>query len=52
MVLRHELEITRTLDGGPPQVERTLTTITNLRVLDLPEETFAVTATPIIPSGQ
>lgn len=52
MVLRHELEITRTLDGGPPQVERTLTTVTNLRVLDLPEETFALTATPFIPSGQ
>jgi hypothetical protein len=49
MVLRHELEITRTLDGGPPQVEKTITTVTNLRLVDLPEETFALTATPVIP---
>lgn len=52
MVLRHELEITRTLDGGPAQSERTLTTITNLRRLDVPEETFAVSATPTIPAAR
>ncbi len=51
MVLRHELEITRTLDGGPAQTERTLTTITNLKRLDLPPETFAITATVVNPSS-
>lgn len=40
MVLRHELEITRTLDGGPAQVERTTTTITRLQKTDVPAEQF------------
>jgi hypothetical protein len=44
MVLRHELEITRTLDGGPPQSEKTITTITKLERVDLPPETFAAPA--------
>jgi hypothetical protein len=52
MVLRHELEITRTLDGGPPQTEMTITTVTKVRELDVPEETFAVTATPVIPASR
>ncbi|HYH10186.1 MAG TPA: hypothetical protein VEK11_24270 [Thermoanaerobaculia bacterium] len=30
MVVRHELEVTRTLDGGPPQTERTVTRVTQL----------------------
>ncbi len=41
MVLRHELEITRTLDGGPPQTERTLTTVTRLERMEIPDEAFA-----------
>lgn len=44
MVLRHELEITRTLDGGPPQIEKTMTSITRLERLNVPPEVFAVTA--------
>jgi hypothetical protein len=30
MIVRHELEVTRTLEGGPPQTERTVTRVTNL----------------------
>jgi hypothetical protein len=30
MIVRHELEVTRTLEGGPPQTERTATRVTNL----------------------
>lgn len=41
MVLKHELEITRTLDGGPPQTERTVTTITKLERMEIPDIVFA-----------
>jgi hypothetical protein len=44
MVLRHELEITRTLDGGPAQKERTLTTITKLERMEIPPLLFALPA--------
>lgn len=41
MVLKHELEITRTLEGGPPQTERTVTTITKLERMEIPDVVFA-----------
>jgi type II secretory pathway pseudopilin PulG len=41
MVLRHELEITRTLDGGPPQTERTVTAVTRLERMEIPAIAFA-----------
>jgi hypothetical protein len=40
MVLRHDLEVTRTLDGGPPQSERTSTTVTRLERMEVASETF------------
>jgi hypothetical protein len=40
MVLRHDLEITRTLDGGPPQSERTSTRVTRVERLDVGPEVF------------
>jgi hypothetical protein len=42
LVVRHDLVVTRAFDDGVPQTERTLTTITNLRVAELPESLFAV----------
>lgn len=45
MVLRHELEVTRTLDGGPPQTERTVSAVTRLETLDIAPELFTVPET-------
>ena len=42
MIVRHELEVTRAFDEGPPQTERTITTVSNLRVAALPDSLFAV----------
>lgn len=44
MVVRHELEVTRTLDGGPPQTERTTTVISGLQLVDVPPSQFEVPA--------
>jgi hypothetical protein len=41
MVLRHDLEITRTLDGGPPQSERTSTRVTRVERMDVDPEIFS-----------
>jgi hypothetical protein len=48
MVLRHELEISRALDGGPTQMERTTTVVTRLERADISPAQFAITATPIV----
>jgi hypothetical protein len=40
MTLRHDLTITRTIDGGPPQSERTTTTVTRVERMQVPEERF------------
>ncbi|MDQ3280581.1 MAG: hypothetical protein M3Q69_04135 [Acidobacteriota bacterium] len=47
MVLRHELEIRRALDGGPTQIERTTTVVTKLQRAEIPATQFAVTVTPV-----
>jgi hypothetical protein len=45
MVVRHELEVTRTLDGGPPQTERTTTEITKLEQVEIAADVFQVPET-------
>lgn len=40
MIVRHELEVTRVFDGGAAQTERTITSVENLRVADLPASLF------------
>ncbi|HKR64020.1 MAG TPA: hypothetical protein VJZ00_09835 [Thermoanaerobaculia bacterium] len=42
MVLRHDLVVTRAFEGGPPQVERTLTEIVKLERAAVAESTFVV----------
>jgi len=42
MILRHELEVTRTMDGGPPQKELTKTIVNNLTIMDVPPGKFEV----------
>jgi hypothetical protein len=42
MIVRHELEVSRNFDDGLPQTERTITTVSNLRVAELPDSLFAV----------
>ncbi|MGZ5474986.1 MAG: hypothetical protein ACXW29_00720 [Thermoanaerobaculia bacterium] len=42
MIVRHELEVTRKFDDGLAQTERTITTVSNLRVAALPDSLFAV----------
>jgi hypothetical protein len=44
MVLRHELEVVRTLDGGPPQKELTKTVVSGLQVVEVPRAQFEVPA--------
>jgi hypothetical protein len=44
MIVRHELQVTRTFDDGIPQTERTVTTIDHVHFVDLPEELFATPA--------
>jgi hypothetical protein len=41
MVLRHDLEVTRTLDGGPPQSERTSTVVTRVEQMAVGDEIFS-----------
>lgn len=45
MTVRHELEVTRTLTGGPPQTERTMTKVTHLEQLPVPPAQFEVPET-------
>jgi hypothetical protein len=40
MVLRHDLEVTRTLDGGSPQSERTSTIVTRVERMDVADDVF------------
>lgn len=42
MILRHHLEVTRTMAGGPPQTEVINTTVTRLEELDLDPTLFEV----------
>jgi hypothetical protein len=42
MIVRHELEVTRTFEGGATQVERTITSVKNVRIADLPDSLFAL----------
>jgi hypothetical protein len=42
MIVRNAVEITRTLDGGPPQIEKTLTTVTRLEETEIAASQFAV----------
>jgi hypothetical protein len=42
MVLRHELEVTRTLEGGPEQIEAVSTVVTTLEQTAIPETQFDV----------
>ena len=43
MVVRHELEVTRTYDGGGrPQTERTVTTVDNVQIVDVADSAFAL----------
>ena len=44
MIVRHELEVTRTLDGGPPQTELTKTVVANVRNISVPAVQFEVPA--------
>lgn len=41
MVLRHELEVTRTIEGGEPQVERTSTVVTKLEQTTITDDVFS-----------
>jgi hypothetical protein len=43
MVLRHDLEVTRTLDGGPPQSERTSTIVTRVERMQVEADVFTPT---------
>ncbi|HEX8616216.1 MAG TPA: hypothetical protein VF911_01410 [Thermoanaerobaculia bacterium] len=43
MVLRHELEVTRTLDGGPTQIETTSTVVTSVVRMQVAAEIFTPT---------
>jgi hypothetical protein len=43
MVLRHDLEVTRTLDGGPPMSERTSTVVTRVERMQVAAEVFTPT---------
>jgi hypothetical protein len=45
MVLRHELEVTRAFEGGPPSVEKTTTVISHLQRTTLTDVTFTVPET-------
>lgn len=45
MVLRHELEVTRTFEGGPPETEKTTTAIANLQHTTVDEAFFTVPET-------
>jgi hypothetical protein len=40
MVLRHDLEVTRTLDGGSPQSERTSTVVTRVERMAVADDVF------------
>jgi hypothetical protein len=42
MVVRHELVVSRAFDDGVPQTERTVTTLDNLHVSQLPDSLFAL----------
>jgi hypothetical protein len=42
MVLRHELEVVRTLEGGPSQVERAITIVNTVAVADITASQFNV----------
>jgi hypothetical protein len=42
MVLRHELEVVRTLEGGPPQTEKTVTAVTHLEQGDVDPALFSI----------
>jgi hypothetical protein len=42
MVVRHDLEITRTFDGGPPQRERTSTVIERMEIGEIDPSQFEV----------
>jgi len=42
MVMRHELEVTRTMDGGPPQREITKTIVSGVQIADVARERFSV----------
>jgi len=42
MVLRHELEVTRAFEGGPPSVEKTTTVISNLQRTTFSDVYFTV----------
>jgi hypothetical protein len=42
MIVRHELEVSRNFDGGQRQTERTITSVTNLKIVELPDSLFAV----------
>lgn len=44
MIVRHELEVVRTMDGGPPQKELTKTVVSSVEVVDVPADKFAVPA--------
>lgn len=42
MIVRHELEVIRKLDGGPPQRELTWTSVSAIEIVDVPREKFEV----------
>lgn len=42
MVMRHELEVVRTMEGGLAQTERMVSTVVNLVTGDIEEEQFAI----------
>ena len=42
MIVRHELGVTRRFDDGLSQTERTITTVSDLRVAALPNSLLAV----------
>ena len=45
MVLRHDLEVSRAFQGGPPQTERTSTVVRTLTLTDIPAAQFEVPET-------
>ncbi|HET7437013.1 MAG TPA: hypothetical protein VFN10_20050 [Thermoanaerobaculia bacterium] len=45
MVLRHDLEVSRTFQGGPPQIERTSTVVQTLTLTEIPAAQFEVPET-------
>ena len=44
MVVWHEMEVTRIIDGGPPMSEKTTTAVRNIRQLDIDPTRFEVPA--------